>query len=133
MKEWWKSYFQILRGQIVRTPEEVQPIHDWFRAITKWWLDLVRNVIITAGLVSLAAKSDSTVLQLFSAVTLGALVCFTLVETNSYEFKLADGVLSPAWTKAFSRVLTLLITLCLTYWVVRAFLAIMSALPSLSR
>jgi len=132
-REWWKDYFRILRGTIVRSPDSVQPIHDNFKAFSKWWLDLVRNVLVTGGLASLASKSDSVVLMVFSAFTMGALVCYTLVETNRYEIKLADGVASPAWTKALSLVATFAITLMLSVWVVKAFLAIMAALPDIGK
>jgi hypothetical protein len=132
-REWWKNYFRILRGTIVRSPDSVQPIHDNFKAFSKWWLELVRNVLVTGGLVSLASKSDSAVLSVFAAFTMGALVCYTLVETNRYEIKLADNVASPAWTKGLSVILTLCITLSLTTWVIKAFLAIMVALPVIGK
>jgi hypothetical protein len=130
MREWWKNYLRILGGSIVRSPESVQPIHDGWKAFCKWWLELVRNILVTGGLISLASKANSPVLTVFAALTMGALVCYTLVETNRYEIKLADGVMPPAWTKALSMIFTIAITLSLTTWVVRALLAIMAALPT---
>jgi hypothetical protein len=129
MKNWFVNDYKALAGLIVRTSDEVQPIHDWFKAASKWWLDLVRNILVACGLLAIAIKSESKVLWLFSGVTLVALVCFIMVEANRYEIRLPDGVTSPKITRAASQVFTLLVTLWLSSWILRAILTLVDTLP----
>jgi hypothetical protein len=130
-KRWWKAYLGVLGATIVRTPENVQPIHDKVGRIAKWWLDVVPKVLLAAGLSVAARNSDSMALALFAAVTTGALFAWLLGGTNRYQIQLAPGVASPRVTKVASVVFTLLITVSIGIWAAKAFEAIVGLFPAL--
>jgi hypothetical protein len=56
------------------------------RAITKWWLDLMRNVVVVSVLLYLARKSDGWPLTIVAYASFGALVLYCLTYTAWWFF-----------------------------------------------
>ena len=56
------------------------------RTFTKWWLDLMRNIIVVAVLLFLAKKSDSWPLTIIAYVSFGAVVLYCLTYTTWWFF-----------------------------------------------
>jgi hypothetical protein len=56
------------------------------RALTKWWLDLMRNVVVVSVLLYLAKKSDYWPLTIAAYVSFGALVLYCLTYTAWWFF-----------------------------------------------
>jgi hypothetical protein len=128
---WLKSFLQILAGMIIRSTDDVQPIHDRAEKLTKWWLDIVPKALLAAGLVVAATKADSPALSLLAAVTTAAFFTYAMVPINRYELRLPEGVASAKTTKLLSTIWTFCVTIALTLWMMQAFGGLVSLLPAL--
>jgi hypothetical protein len=62
-------------------PKDEQAASDELRAISKWWLELARNVVAVAGLQLLAEATDNWVLRAvaFAAYSALFIYCFSYV------------------------------------------------------
>lgn len=56
------------------------------RAITKWWLDLMRNLVVVAALLYLSKKADNWPLTIVAYISYGALVAYCLTYTAWWFF-----------------------------------------------
>jgi hypothetical protein len=56
------------------------------RAIAKWWLDLMRNVVVVSVLLYLSKKSDSWPLPIVAYVSFASLVLYCLTYTTWWFF-----------------------------------------------
>jgi hypothetical protein len=52
------------------------------RAATKWWLDIMRNLIVVAVLLYLGTKTNSWPVTVISYVSFGALILYCLTYTT---------------------------------------------------
>lgn len=58
------------------------------RQLAKWWLELVRNILVVAGLYYLADKSGSTPLKIFSYINVAVLGWYMSSHFNTWSFRL---------------------------------------------
>jgi membrane protein CcdC involved in cytochrome C biogenesis len=122
-----------LGWSIAKTSEETRPIHDRFEAISKWWLDVLPKVLMCAGLVYAAAKSESAALKLLAALTTGALFNYILMFFNRREIRYHHKALSPRVSFWLGIFMTLSVSLVLLWWLIQAFGALVELMPSIKK
>ena len=67
------NFFRRIFGGAFRTDEEKKVFGEKFRAFTKWYFDLLKNIVLISSLLFLAKKSDSKLL-IFIATMSGFLL-----------------------------------------------------------
>ena len=65
------------------------------RQLAKWWLELVRNILVVAGVYYLADKSGSTPLKMFSYVNVAVLGWYISSHFNTWSFHLFPYIKNP--------------------------------------
>jgi hypothetical protein len=99
------------------------------RAFTKWWLDLMRNVIVVAVLLYLAKKSDSWLLTIIAYASFAAVILYCLTYTTWWFFDPLHKHEGKWWVRMLTYQIANLISLT-TFWFV--WLAITKAIDAIS-
>jgi hypothetical protein len=116
---------------IVRSSADLQPIHDRFETVSKWWLDLVPKTLMCAGLVYAASKAGSFALTLLAATTTGALCNYSMIYFNRHEIRFKGNAVSPPVSNILGWFMTTSVTILLLIWFFQAFVAVVGLIPSI--
>lgn len=100
------------------------------RAFTKWWLDLMRNLIVVAALLYLAKKSDSLSLTVVAYASLGAVILYCMTYTTWWFFDPLHKFEGKWWVRMSIYQLANLVSL-LTFWFV--WLSLTNAIDAISK
>jgi hypothetical protein len=100
------------------------------RAFTKWWLDLMPNVVVVAVLLYLAKRSDSWPLTIVAYASFGAVVLYCMTYTTWWFFDPLHKCEGKWWVRMTTYQLANVISL-VTFWFV--WLSVTKAIDAISR
>ena len=82
-----------LEQAITSSPTE-REVADFFRRMSRWWFELMRNALVCAALFTFAYKSKDTTLIILAGLSACAFTTFLMTYVNAYSVNLLPGVRS---------------------------------------
>lgn len=103
---------------------------DKVRAFTKWWLDLMRNLVAVAVLLYLARKSDSWFLTIIAYASFAAVILHCLTFTTWWFFNPLHRYQGRWWRRVLIYQMANIISLASLWFV---WLAVSGAVDAISK
>jgi hypothetical protein len=100
------------------------------RAFSKWWLDLMRNVVVVSVLLYLARKSDGWPLTIVAYLSFGSLILYCLTYTTWWFFNPLPQYEGIWWVRMLTYQVANLVSLA-SFWFV--WLALTKAIDAISK
>jgi len=100
------------------------------RALTKWWLELVRNLLVVSAFYFLALKSDSTVLKILAQLSLLVFLAYFSTWQNTFSFRFFPYIKNPKVNFWFNLVVWLAICMPIYFFII---IAVTRAFQALSQ
>jgi hypothetical protein len=100
------------------------------QAFTKWWLDLMRNLVVVAVLLYLARKSDNSLLTIVAYASFAAVVLYCLTFTTWWFFDPLHKYEGRWWVRILTYQIANAISLA-AFWFV--LLAVTKAIDAVSK
>jgi hypothetical protein len=128
--QWFKKIKQYLLDAIQEHPDDLVAARG-IRALIKWWLEVVRNLLAVSAFYFLAQKSDSHLLKTMANVTCFAYLVYFISWQNTFSIRFFPYIKHPRVNVWLNIVLWILIFAPIYFGVIYALFQVYLALVAL--